>query len=60
MGLIVRISAKDKPEKIRKELEKLTATRARKKKTFASYYGSLPATYGDGLTYQKTQRDEWE
>jgi hypothetical protein len=60
MGLIVRISAKDKPEKIRRELDKLTATRAKKKKTFASYYGSLPTTYGDGLAYQKKQRDEWK
>lgn len=58
MGLIVKISAKDKPDAIRKELDKLNAKRAKQKKSFASYYGALPNTYGDGLAYQKKQRDE--
>jgi hypothetical protein len=60
MGLIVRISAKDKPETVRKELDRLSSNKVKHRKSFASYYGALPNTYGDGLAYQKKQRDEWE
>jgi len=66
MGHIVKISAKDKPSRVRKALEELNLKMAVKKlgkkkpKTFADFYGSLPGVYGDGLTYQKKVRDEWE
>jgi hypothetical protein len=58
--MIVRISSKDKPEKTRKALEKLATARRKKGRTLADFYGKLPGIFGNGLTYQKKVRDEWE
>ncbi len=61
MGTIVKISKHSKPQDARKALAKL-AEKTRKKtgKTLADYYGKMPGFYGDGLTYQKKLRDEWQ
>jgi hypothetical protein len=61
MGTVVKISKHSKPQDARKALDKL-AEKGRKKprKTLADYYGKMPGIYGDGLTYQKKVRDEWQ
>jgi hypothetical protein len=65
MGKIVKISAKNNLTTVRKALKDLHLTMAaenarnKKPKTLADFYGSLPDTFGDGLTYQKKIRDEW-
>lgn len=59
MATVIKISSKNKPEEIRKALEKLTKLRKKGKKKLADFYGKMPHLYGDGLTYQKKVRDEW-
>ncbi|GIL23924.1 MAG: hypothetical protein BroJett042_24370 [Bacteroidota bacterium] len=60
MAIIVKVTRKTKPETIQKALRKMAGKRAAgNKKTIADFYGALPSTYGDGLTYQKQLRDEW-
>jgi len=60
MGLIVKISARDKPEDVRKALAKLAIVRGKKKRPLMDFYGALPSTYKDGLNYQQEQRHEWQ
>jgi hypothetical protein len=60
MAVIVKISGKTKPESVRKALRKFAKTKKEPvKQTIADFYGALPRTYEDGLTYQKKQRNEW-
>ncbi len=61
MGTVIRISKNSKPEQTLKSLEKLAAkTRKKPHKTLADFYGKMPGVYGDGLTYQKKVRNEWQ
>ena len=53
---VIRISKKSKPEEVNKALRKL-ATSKKSKKKLSDFYGALPDTYEDGLTYQLKQRD---
>lgn len=57
--MIIRILKKSKPEEVKKALTKLSRKRRRKQKSLSSFYGKLPKTFGNGLTYQKQLRDEW-
>lgn len=58
MGAIIKISKKSKAEDIHKALLKLAGTKKIKKK-LSDFYGALPNTFEDGLTYQQKQRNEW-
>jgi hypothetical protein len=61
MGTIIKISRNSSQQDARKALDKLAKkTRKKPAKTLADYYGKLPGIYGDGLTYQKKIRDEWQ
>lgn len=51
--MVVRISSKNKPEEIKKALEKMARTRKKSKNKLADFYGKMPGTFGDGLSYQK-------
>lgn len=59
MGVVIRISKKNKPEETRKALDELAKKRQKKSKKLADFYGKLKGSYGDGLEYQKKLRDEW-
>lgn len=59
MGLIIKISGKEKPDAIRKALDNLLEIRRKKKPVLADFYGALPYAYEDGLAYQQKQRNEW-
>ena len=60
MGVIVRISKENK-EDARKALHELSKKRKLKNnKTLAHFYGKMRGVYGDGLTYQKKIRNEWQ
>ncbi len=53
MGVIVKISKKNK-EGARKALHELSKKRKPKnKKTLAHFFRKMRGVYGDGLTYQK-------
>jgi hypothetical protein len=56
---IVRISKSSKPSEVKKALRKF-ASNKKGRKRIADFYGALPKTYEDGLTYQRKQRDDWE
>ncbi len=61
MGVIVRISKNDKPEDAFKALNDLAKkSRKKKGKSLADFYGKLSGNLGDGLTYQKKIRNEWQ
>ncbi len=61
MGVIVRISKNNKIEDARKALEIFTKkSRKKKSKTLTDFYGELPRVFGDGLSYQKKIRNEWQ
>lgn len=61
MGHVIKISRKSKPDAIRKALDKLASVRRKKhQRSLADFYGAAPAIYGDGLNYQKKQRNEWQ
>ena len=55
--MIITINKNTKPEEIAEALKKLPKS---KKKSLLSFYGKLKGTFGDGLTYQKEIRDEWD
>jgi len=55
--MIITVNKDTKPEEIDKALKKLTKF---KKKSLSSFYGKLKGSFGDGLTYQKKIRDEWD
>ncbi len=57
--MVVKISAKNKPEETRKALDKLARKKGKKKKKLSDFYGKMPGTYGNGLSYQKEIRNEW-
>jgi hypothetical protein len=60
MGIVVKISPKDEPDKVQKALAELRQTREQKKSSLARFYGALPFAFPEGgLAYQKKQRDEW-
>jgi hypothetical protein len=61
MGIVVRISKNSKPENISKALKKLAEKTAKKtRKKLVDFYGKMPGAYGDGLSYQKKIRNEWQ
>ncbi len=57
--MIIRISAKSKPDKTKKALEKMALARKKSNAKLGDFYGKLPGVFGDGLAYQKRLRDEW-
>lgn len=57
--MVIKISAKSKPEEAQKALERMARARKKSKKKLSDFYGKLPGVYGNGLTYQKKVRDEW-
>lgn len=57
--MVIKISAKSKPEETQKALERMARARKKTKKRLTDFYGKLPGLYGDGLAYQKKVRDEW-
>jgi hypothetical protein len=59
MSVILKINSKTKSETIQKAHTKMRAKKLRKSKTIADFFGTLPTTFEDGLTYQKKQRNEW-
>jgi hypothetical protein len=59
MGAIIKISKKSKLEDVRKALLKLAGSKKSRKK-LSDFYGALPNTFEDGLTYQQKQRNEWK
>lgn len=61
MGVVVKISQKTKPKAVQKTLKKLAeGKKGSVKKKLVDFYGALPSTYGDGMIYQRSQRDEWK
>jgi hypothetical protein len=61
MGVIVRISKNDKPEDAVKALNDFAKkSRKRKGKSLSDFYGKLAGAFGDGLSYQKKIRNEWQ
>jgi hypothetical protein len=59
VGTIIKISKNSKAEETRKELE-LLAKKKNSKPSLKKFFGQLPGAYGDGLTYQKKMRHEWD
>ena len=55
---VIKVSRKSNQKEVHKALRELTASKTAKKK-LSDFYGALPKTYEDGLTYQLKQRDEW-
>jgi len=60
MAVVIKITSKTKPGTIQKALRKMAGKKTKPApKTIADFYGALPHTFEDGLTYQKKQRNEW-
>ncbi|MCW5909905.1 MAG: hypothetical protein KIT62_02465 [Cyclobacteriaceae bacterium] len=57
--MVIKISAKSKPEETKKALERMARAQKKHRKKLSDFYGKLPGLYGDGLEYQKKVRDEW-
>lgn len=61
MGIVVRITKDSTPENTRKALNRLAEKAGKKaRKKLVDFYGKMPGVYGDGLTYQKKIRNEWQ
>ncbi|MFM8849140.1 MAG: hypothetical protein ACKOE5_01925 [Cytophagales bacterium] len=58
MAVIIRVTSKTNPKAIQKALTE-ASKKNRPQKTIADFYGALPTTFEDGLTYQKKLRNEW-
>jgi len=54
--MVITINKNTKAEEINEALKKMNKP---KKKGLSSFYGKLKGAFGDGLTYQKKIRDEW-
>ncbi|MBY0433159.1 MAG: hypothetical protein K2U26_03525 [Cyclobacteriaceae bacterium] len=60
MPVLIKVTRKTKTEAIQKALHKIAGKKRQPyKKKIADFFGALPDTFGDGLTYQKKLRDEW-
>jgi hypothetical protein len=59
MAVIIKVTSKTKPKAIKQALSK-RKKHTPSQKTLADFYGALPKTFEDGLTYQKRLRDEWQ
>ncbi len=59
MAVIIKVNSKTKPKAIQQALSKREKSKPIQK-TLADFYGALPKTFEDGLTYQKRLRDEWQ
>lgn len=59
MSIILKVNSKTKSEAIQKAYQKVNTKKAKINKTIADFFGALPTTFEDGLTYQKKQRNEW-
>lgn len=60
MGAVVKITKKSNRQAVSKALKKLQQKRTKPAvKTLVDFYGLMPDTYPDGLSYQKKIRDEW-
>lgn len=44
----------------KKDIEKALEQVGQSKKQLSEFYGKLKNVYGDGLTYQKKVRNEWD
>lgn len=55
--MIITVNKDTKAKEIDEALKKLPEP---KKKNLKSFYGKLKGAFGDGLTYQKNIRDEWD
>lgn len=61
MSVIIKVNGKTKPGAIQKALRKVLQKEKKiEKRTIADFYGALPDTFEDGLTYQKKLRNEWQ
>ncbi|GAC1303843.1 MAG: hypothetical protein NVSMB24_10390 [Mucilaginibacter sp.] len=54
--MVITVNKDTKAEDIDKSLKRLKKA---KKKSLNSFYGKLKGAFGDGMTYQKQMRDEW-
>jgi len=55
--MVITVKKDTKAEDINEALKKLANPA---KKSLKSFYGKLKGTFGDGLAYQKTIRNEWD
>ncbi|WP_259068176.1 hypothetical protein HDF24_08215 [Mucilaginibacter sp. X4EP1] len=55
--MVITVNKDTQSEEIEKALKKMQKS---KKKTLLSFYGKLKGTFGDGMDYQKTIRNEWD
>ena len=60
MGTVVRIKKGNTAAEAKEALSQLIKSRQKQRKKIADYYGKQPGLFGDGLTYQKKLRDEWQ
>ncbi len=56
--MVVFIKKKDSKKQIRAAVKRLSSKS--KKLTLSDFYGKLTGKFGDGLTYQKELRNEWD
>lgn len=57
--MVIIIDKKTDKKKITNSLAQLKSSRAKQPK-LADFYGKLKNSFGDGISYQKKMRGEWD